>query len=107
MLRGFVRSETRCRSHFVMFITRAKPMAEQITMMSEALVIDLSNCWKAAIGLSDSRHMTKPEERSTRRVSQRFKSPYTVTQTTASAAHISHVMNFVSWWYKKTSSENE
>ena len=95
-LSGFVRSLTRCRSHPVIFITRAKPIAEQTTTMSEALVIDLSNCLKAAIGSSASRHIAKPEVRSTKRFSQRLSSPYTVMQTTANAAHISKVMTFAS-----------
>ena len=41
---GFVSRATRCRSHFVSETTAAKPMAEQIAMMSAPLVMDLSNC---------------------------------------------------------------
>ena len=48
LFKGFVKSETKCKSHFVMFMTPAKPIAEQITMINELLVMDLSNCWNAA-----------------------------------------------------------
>ena len=44
-------------------------MAEQIAMMSEAFVIDLSNCLKAIIGSSEMSAMSRPEASSTRRVS--------------------------------------
>ena len=46
LFRGFVKRETKCRSHLVKFIVAAKPIDEQITMISELLVIDLSNCSK-------------------------------------------------------------
>ena len=67
--KGFVNRRTRCTSHFVIEITAAKPMAEQMAMMSELFVIDLSNCLKAIIGCREIRAITKPETKSTRRVS--------------------------------------
>ena len=67
--RGAVSRRTRCTSHFVTEMTPAKPMAEQIAMMSEAFVIDLSNCLKAIIGSSEMSAMSRPEASSTRRVS--------------------------------------
>lgn len=41
---GFVNKETKCTSHLVIDTTPAKPIAEQIAMISVAAVIDLSNC---------------------------------------------------------------
>jgi hypothetical protein len=38
----------------------AKPIDEQIEMMSAEFVIDLSNCWKAAIGFIDRQHIARP-----------------------------------------------
>ena len=69
LFRGFVKRETKCRSHLVKFIVAAKPIDEQITMISELLVIDLSNCSKAAIGSRDRMVMIKPDVKSTKRVS--------------------------------------
>ena len=66
---GFVRSATRCTSHFVSATTEAKPIAEQIAMMSEPFVIDLSNCLKAIIGSSERTAIRRPAVRRTRRVS--------------------------------------
>ena len=71
---GFVSSETRCRSHFVIVMQAAKPMDEQIEMMRDDVVIDLSNCLKAAIGSSEMQHMARPATSRTRRVSMRFTS---------------------------------
>ena len=67
--RGFVNSDTRWRSHFVSDMTPAKPIDEQMAMMSEAEVIDLSNCLKAAIGSTARSAMMRPDVRRTRRVS--------------------------------------
>ena len=69
LFKGLVNKDTKCRSHLVRFIVAAKPIDEQITMMSELLVIDLSNCAKAAIGSKDRMVMIKPEVKSTKRVS--------------------------------------
>ena len=69
LFKGFVKRETKCRSHLVRFIVAAKPIDEQITMISELLVIDLSNCAKAAIGSKDRMVMIKPDVKSTKRVS--------------------------------------
>ena len=69
LLSGFVRRLTRWRSHFVSVMTAAKPIEEQITMMSEPFVIDLSNCWKAAYGSSERSVIKRPEVSNTNRVS--------------------------------------
>ena len=43
LFKGFVRRLTRCRSHFVIVTQAAKPIEEQIEIMSAPVVIDLSN----------------------------------------------------------------
>ena len=87
-LSGFTRRATRCTSHFVTVTTPAKPNAEQIAMMRFGFVIDLSNCRKAAIGSPDNKAITNPATKSTSRVSKRFTSAQTVTNTTATAIQI-------------------
>ena len=67
--KGWVRRRTRCASHLVTEITAAKPMAEQMAMMRLPLVMDLSNCLKAIIGSRLRSAITRPETKSTRRVS--------------------------------------
>ena len=69
LFKGFVKRETKCKSHLVKFIVAAKPIDEQITMISELLVIDLSNCSNAAIGSKERMVMIKPDVKSTKRVS--------------------------------------
>ena len=70
MLRnGFIKRATNWTSHFVREITPAKPMAEQMAIINEALVIDLSNCWKAVSGSSEAMAIIKPAAINTIRVS--------------------------------------
>ena len=65
-----------------------KLRAEQIAMMRFGFVIDLSNWRKAAIGSPDNKAITNPATKSTSRVSKRFTSAQTVTNTTATAIQI-------------------
>ena len=68
-LSGLISRATKCTSHLVYEITAAKPIAEQMAMMSAGFVIDLSNCWKAIMGFIEMSAMTKPEVSRTKRVS--------------------------------------
>ena len=69
LLRGLVKSATRCTSHLVKEMVAAKPMAEQMAMMRDDLVIEASNCWNAIIGFKENIAIAKPEAKRTHRVS--------------------------------------
>ena len=68
--------------------TAAKPIAEQIEMMSPPFVIDLSNCLKAAMGSSAMTAIRKPAVRRTSLVSMRFTSAQMAANVMAMAAQI-------------------
>ena len=101
-LSGFVRSATRCTSHFVSETTLAKPIAEQMAMMRVAFVIDLSNCLKAIIGSSESSAIKIPAESRTRRVSQRLISAAIAPIVTTSATPMDHVILRYSFGWEET-----
>ena len=66
---GLVSKCTKWVSHWVYFITYAKPILEQIAIISPADVILLANASNAPIGLSVSSDINKPTPISTVRVS--------------------------------------
>ena len=64
-LSGLVSSVTRCWSHLVYFITKAKPMLAQIAFMSPALVIYSVNALSAPIGFNATTQSISPTAMST------------------------------------------
>lgn len=57
---GRVKRATKCTSHLVKETAAANPMAEQIAMINELFVMDLSNCWKATIGFNEHKAIIRP-----------------------------------------------
>ena len=53
----------------VICTTKAKPIAEQIAMISPLFVIDFANAFKPCIGSKDKQVIRKPEANRTKRVS--------------------------------------
>ena len=82
---GLTQELTSCTSQRVIEIAAAKPMDEQIDMMSDPRVMLFAKALSAAIGSSESVAIRRPEAKSTRRVSQRFRRAAIVSSVTMTA----------------------
>ena len=90
--RGLTISPTKCTSQRVIAITAAKPSDEQIEVMRLPLVILAMKAFKAVSGAPAKSAITRPEVKSTRRVSMRFNSAAIVMSTMTAAIQIVQLM---------------
>ena len=82
---GFTRRPTKCTSHRVAATTAAKPIDEQIDVMSDPFVMLAMKALSATLGAPERIAITRPAVKRMRRVSQRFKSAAIVRTTTIAA----------------------
>ena len=89
---GFTIRPTKCTSQRVMAMTAAKPIDEQMAVMSDLFVMLATKAPRAVCGERAKSAITKPATKSTRRVSMRLRSAAIVSRTIKPAIQIVQVM---------------